>query len=98
MLFTFICVDVEDSLAARKASRPDHLARLKSLNEAGRLILAGPHPSSHSTAENPHYTGSLIVAEFSSLESAEDWAAQDPYIKAGVYREVIVKPFIKALP
>jgi uncharacterized protein len=98
MLFTFICQDVDNSLAARKIARVEHLARLKDLAEANRLIIAGPHPSPHSSEEAPEYTGSLIIAEFASLEAAKLWASQDPYITAGVYKEVMVKPFIQALP
>ncbi len=99
MLYAIISEDVENSLENRVASRPAHLERLKQLQQQGRLIIAGPHPAIDST--NPGesgYSGSLVVAEFESLESAQHWASQDPYIKAGVYARVTVKPWIKALP
>lgn len=99
MLYAIISEDVTDSLALRKSARPDHLARLQALKDAGRLILAGPHPLIDS--DNPGdagFSGSLIVAEFPSLPDAEAWAAADPYVAAGVYQKVIVKPFKKVLP
>ena len=99
MLYAFISEDVTDSLALRKSARPDHLARLQALKDAGRLVLAGPHPLIDS--DNPGdagFSGSLIVAEFPSLQDAEAWAAADPYVAAGVYQKVIVKPFKKVLP
>ena len=99
MLYTIISEDVTDSLALRKSARPDHLARLQALKDAGRLVLAGPHPLIDS--DNPGdagFSGSLIVAEFPSLQDAEAWAAADPYVAAGVYQKVIVKPFKKVLP
>ena len=99
MLYAIISEDVADSLEKRKIARPDHLARLQILTDAGRLVLAGPHPAIDN--ENPldaGFTGSLIVAEFSSLKEAEEWAAADPYITAGVYAKVVVKPFKKVLP
>jgi uncharacterized protein YciI len=99
MLYAIISQDVENSLEKRLASRPDHLARLNILTSEGRLILAGPHPATDS--ENPAsagFTGSLVVAEFDSLIDAQTWADNDPYIKAGVYDNVIVKPFKKVLP
>ncbi|ARU26417.1 YciI family protein [Cellvibrio sp. PSBB006] len=99
MLYAIISEDVTDSLALRKSARPDHLARLQALKDAGRLVLAGPHPLIDS--DNPGdagFSGSLIVAEFPSLQDAEAWAAADPYVAAGVYQKVIVKPFKKVLP
>ena len=99
MLYAIISEDVTDSLALRKSARPDHLARLQALKDAGRLVLAGPHPLIDS--DNPGdagFSGSLIVAEFPSLQDAEAWAAADPYVAAGVYQTVIVKPFKKVLP
>jgi uncharacterized protein len=99
MLYAIISEDVANSLEKRKHARPSHLARLESLQALGRLVLAGPHPAIDN--ENPAdagFTGSLIVAEFSSLQDAEAWAAADPYITAGVYANVIVKPFKKVLP
>lgn len=99
MLYAIICEDVSNSLELRKATRPAHLARLQILKEAGRLILAGPHPTIDT--ENPGdagFSGSLIIAEFGSLQDAESWAAADPYVSAGVYEKVTIKPFKKVLP
>ena len=94
MLYAIISEDHPGSLEKRLAARPDHLARLQTLNEAGRLTLAGPHPAVDS--DNPGqagFTGSLVVAEFNSLEEAQSWADSDPYLAAGVYARVTVKPF-----
>ncbi len=99
MLYAIISEDVQDSLGKRKLARPDHLARLELLKNEGRLVLAGPHPILDN--ENPGdagFTGSLVVAEFNSLAEAEAWAAIDPYVAAGVYAKVTVKPFKKVLP
>jgi uncharacterized protein YciI len=99
MLYAIISEDVQDSLEKRKSARPDHLARLELLKNEGRLILAGPHPKIDN--ENPGdagFSGSLVVAEFNALADAEAWAAADPYITAGVYANVTVKPFKKVLP
>ena len=99
MRYAIISEDVQDSLEKRKSARPDHLARLELLKNEGRLILAGPHPKIDN--ENPGdagFTGSLVVAEFNSVADAEAWAAADPYIAAGVYAKVTVKPFKKVLP
>lgn len=99
MLYAIISEDVANSLELRKSARPDHLARLNILKDAGRLVLAGPHPILDS--ENPGdagFTGSLVVAEFPSLKDAKAWAAADPYVAAGVYAQVTVKPFKKVLP
>lgn len=99
MLYAFYCVDAADSLAARLAARPAHLARLEALRDEGRLILAGPFPAIDAIDPGEAgFTGSLIVAEFDSLEAAETWAEQDPYRAAGVYAAVTVKPFKKTLP
>jgi uncharacterized protein YciI len=99
MLYAFISQDVPNSLEKRLASRPDHLARLEALKEQGRLILAGPHPAIDAEDHGgAGFTGSLIVAEFESLEAAQAWANDDPYCAAGVYENVIVKPFKKVLP
>jgi uncharacterized protein YciI len=90
--------DIPNSLDKRKAARPAHLARLEQLRNEGRLLLAGPLPAID--AEDPGvagFTGSLVVAEFSSLAEARIWAAADPYITAGVYAGVDVQPFKKAL-
>ncbi|WP_049721965.1 YciI family protein [Gilvimarinus polysaccharolyticus] len=99
MLYAIISEDVANSLAKRKEARADHLARLNSLYEAGRLVIAGPHPAidSNEPAE-AGFTGSLVVAEFDSLEQAQTWADADPYISAGVYAKVSVKPFKRVLP
>ncbi|MCZ6526696.1 MAG: YciI family protein [Gammaproteobacteria bacterium] len=99
MLYAIISEDVEDSLEKRKTARIDHLARLEQLLNEGRLILAGPHPAIDAEDPGPAgFTGSLIVAEFESLQAAQDWADADAYIAAGVYQNVIVKPFRKTLP
>ena len=99
MLYAIISQDVENSLEKRLSVRPAHVERLQLLKEQGRLILAGPHPAIDNNEPGPAgFTGSLIVAEFESLEMAQSWAEKDPYIKAGVYDSVIVKPFKKVLP
>jgi hypothetical protein len=99
MLYAIISQDIENSLEKRLSVRAEHLARLESLKQEGRLTLAGPHPAVDS--DNPEaagFTGSLVVAEFTSLTEAKAWADADPYIKAGVYAQVTVKPFKKVLP
>jgi uncharacterized protein YciI len=99
MLYAIISEDIPDSLEKRLSVRPAHLHRLQELQDAGRLILAGPHPTID--CDNPGaagFSGSLIVAEFDSLEEARQWANIDPYVKAGVYANVIVKPFKKVFP
>ena len=99
MLYAIIAEDVDNSLSRRLAARPLHLQRLQQLEEAGRLILAGPHPAID--ADNPDdagFSGSLIVAEFDNLAAAQAWADADPYVEAGVYATVSVKPFKKVLP
>ncbi|MGS0675828.1 YciI family protein [Shewanella sp. 0m-4] len=91
--------DIENSLEKRLSVRADHLARLQLLADEGRLLIAGPHPAIDS--ENPGeagFTGSLVVADFASLEDAQCWADADPYIAAGVYESVIVKPYKLVLP
>ncbi|MGB1310790.1 MAG: YciI family protein [Leucothrix sp.] len=99
MLYAVISQDVADSLQKRMSVRPAHVERLKALKEAGRLILAGPHPAIDSSEPgDAGFSGSLIVAEFDSLETAQAWADADPYIAAGVYERVTVKPFNKVLP
>ncbi|NOZ53525.1 MAG: YciI family protein [Gammaproteobacteria bacterium] len=99
MLYAIISLDVENSLEKRRPVREAHIERLNKLNAEGRLELAGPHPAIDN--ENPGsagFTGSLIVAQFNSLEDAKHWAESDPYIEAGVYQKVTVKPFKKVLP
>jgi len=99
MLYAIIASDVENSLEKRLAARPAHLARLQQLKEEGRLVLAGPHPAVDSPDPGPAgFSGSLVVAEFESLAAARSWADADPYCAAGVYAEVLVKPFKKVLP
>lgn len=96
MLYMISSTDVENSLAIRLAARPDHLARLKELDEQGRLFTAGPLPAIDSQDPGEAgFTGSLVIAEFDSLEQAREWAANDPYIVAGVYSNTVVKPFKK---
>lgn len=99
MLYAIMSEDVNNSLPLRAKARPAHIARLNELREKGRLILAGPLPAVD--ANDPGeagFTGSLVVAEFDSLAQAQSWADADPYIEAGVYQSVTVKPFKKVLP
>ncbi|UTM56301.1 YciI family protein [Photobacterium sp. CCB-ST2H9] len=99
MWYVIFSQDVENSLERRLSVREKHLARLKALQDEGRLLVAGPMPAIDS--ENPGeagFTGSTVIAEFDSLEAAKSWADADPYIEAGVYENVIVKPFKKVLP
>ena len=99
MLYAVISEDRAGSLADRLQARPAHLARLEQLLEAGRLVLAGPHPAIDSPDPGPAgFSGSLVVAEFASLEDAQAWADADPYVAAGVYARVTVKPFKKVFP
>lgn len=99
MLYAIISEDVNDSLEKRMAARPDHLARLETLRDEGRLVLAGPHPAVDSeTPGEAGFTGSLVVAEFDDLDAARAWADADPYMIAGAYAKVTVKPFKKVLP
>lgn len=99
MLYAIIAQDIPDSGSARAGARPQHLERLSSLLSQGRLVLAGPFPAIDSADPGPSgMTGSLIIAEFDSLEAATDWADADPYVDAGVYERVTVKPFLKVLP
>ncbi|MGL6046334.1 MAG: YciI family protein [Vogesella sp.] len=99
MLYAITGQDVADSLAQRLAARPAHLERLQALQAEGRLILAGPFPAIDSNDPgSAGFSGSLIVAEFSSLQAAQSWAEADPYVAAGVYASVSVKPFRKVLP
>ncbi|MDD2834291.1 MAG: YciI family protein [Methylotenera sp.] len=99
MWYAIMAEDAADSLEKRLNNRPAHLGRLNALQEAGRLLLAGPFPAIDSTDPGPAgYSGSLIVAEFASLEDATTWANEDPFVTAGVYKNVCVKPFRKTLP
>ncbi len=99
MLYSIVGTDVENSLKARLAARPEHVNRLNVLKNEGRLILAGPNPAIDSEEPGESgFTGSIIIAEFDSLDSAKAWADQDPYILSGVYELVEVKPFKQALP
>lgn len=99
MLYAILAEDNDHSLEGRRQTRPAHLARLQELQQQGRLVVAGPHPAIDS--EDPGeagFTGSLVVAEFASLDEARQWADSDPYLLAGVYRHVTVKPFKMVLP
>ena len=99
MLYAIVGEDIADSLERRLAARPAHLARLTEMQNDGRLILAGPFPAIDASDPGPAgFSGSLIVAEFASLEEAKIWAEADPYLAAGVYASVSVKPFKKVLP
>ena len=96
MYYAVISQDVEDSLEKRMSVRPEHIGRLETLRDEGRLLTAGPHPKIDSEDPGTNgFTGSLIIAEFDSLEDAQAWADADPYIAAGVYEKVIVKPYKK---
>lgn len=99
MWYVIIGKDIENSLQLRMETRDSHLARLNYLTEQGRILVAGPIPVIDN--EDPGeagFSGSVIIAEFESLENAKDWANQDPYVKAGVFKEITVKPFKKVIP
>jgi uncharacterized protein YciI len=99
MLYAILAEDAPGTLQRRLDARPAHLDRLKALQQAGRLVLAGPHPAIDSQDPGPAgFTGSLIVADFGTREAAIAWAAEDPYAAAGVYARVAVKPFRQVLP
>jgi len=99
MFYAIIAEDGPDTLERRLAARPAHLERLRLLQDQGRLLLAGPHPAVDSEDPGPAgFSGSLVVAEFPSLEAARSWAEADPYVEAGVYAGVTIKPFRKVLP
>ena len=99
MLYAIVGTDVPNSLDKRLSARPAHLQRLTDLQDAGRLLLAGPFPGIDSNDPGPAgFSGSLIVAEFASLQAAQAWADADPYVAAGVYNQVSVKPFKKVFP
>lgn len=94
MLFSIFAYDIEESLPLRQQARPAHIARLEALDAQGRLVLAGPNPNRNGEG----FSGSLIVAEFDSFEQASAWAEDDPYMEAGVYDYVDVKPFKQVFP
>ena len=99
MYYAILCEDIDNSLPLRKRARAAHLNRLEALTSEGRLLVAGPHPALDT--EDPGeagFTGSLIIAEFDSLEAATAWADSDPYVDAGVFSKVVVKPYKKVLP
>ncbi|EIK93696.1 MULTISPECIES: YciI family protein [Pseudomonas] len=99
MLYAIIATDTPNSLEKRLSVRPAHLARLEKLKDDGRLVLAGPHPAVDSNDPGAAgFSGSLIVAEFESLAAAQEWAGADPFVEAGVYADVLVKPFKQTLP
>ncbi len=99
MLYAIISEDVENSLPKRATARPAHIERVEKLVTEGRLIIAGPHPAVDSNDPGESgFTGSLIIAEFDSLHAAQEWADADPYVAAGVYGKVTVKPFKQVLP
>jgi uncharacterized protein YciI len=99
MWYAIVAEDAPNSLDKRIAARPAHLARLQALQEAGRLLVAGPFPAIDNVDPGPAgFTGSLIIAEFANLAQATEWANNDPFVSAGVYAQVSVKPFRKTLP
>lgn len=99
MLYAIIGRDTENSLERRRNVRPEHLKRIEELKDQGRLVLAGPFPAIDSDDPGEAgFTGSLVVAEFATLAEAQAWANADPYVSAGVFAEVVVKPFKRVLP
>jgi uncharacterized protein YciI len=99
VLYAILSEDVNDSLEKRKSARPAHLKRLDNLQDEGRLVIAGPHPAIDSNAPGEAgFTGSLVIAEFADLQEAKSWADDDPYVTAGVYKHVVVKPFKQIYP
>jgi len=99
MYYAIVSEDVENSLEKRQGARPDHLARLETLKQQGRLLVAGPFPAIDSeTPGDAGFTGSLVIAEFENLSAAQAWADADPYVAAGVYKQVMVKPYKRVLP
>ena len=98
MFYAIISEDIPNSLEKRKSARPAHIERLESLKQEGRLLIAGPHPAIDSNDPgDTGFTGSLVIAEFDALTDAQAWADSDPYVSAGVYNKVIVKPFKRVL-
>jgi uncharacterized protein len=99
MFYAIISTDTENSLEKRMSVRPKHIERLNQLKSEGRLVIAGPHPAiDNNNPGEAGFTGSLVIAEFDSLEEAQSWANDDPYMESGAYESVIVKPFKKVLP
>ncbi len=99
MLYAILSEDVDDSRPLRAKARPAHLERVEQLLLEGRLVIAGPHPAIDAADPGEAgFSGSLIIAEFESLEAAEQWASSDPYVEAGVYARITVKPFKRVLP
>lgn len=99
MYYSIVGIDNDNSLEKRLSVRPAHVERLQQLLNEGRLLVAGPNPAIDNEDPGPNgFTGSIIIAEFDSLEAAQQWADADPYIEAGVYQSVMVKPFKKVLP
>lgn len=99
MWYAIISEDIDNSLAKRLAARPAHLDRLHLLKDQGRLLVAGPHPAIDNLEPGEAgFTGSLVIAEFDSLETAQQWADEDPYVTTGVYANMKVKLFKKVLP
>jgi len=99
VLYAIISNDTEDSLEKRMSVRPKHIERLNQLKSKGRLVIAGPHPAiDNNDPGEAGFTGSLVIAEFDSLEEAQSWANDDPYMESGAYESVVVKPFKKVLP
>ena len=99
MYYSIVGIDNDNSLEKRLAARPAHLERLQQLHNEGRLLTAGPNPAIDNEDPGPNgFTGSIIIAEFDSLDAAQNWADMDPYIEAGVYAGVSVKPYKKVFP
>ncbi|MEX0605868.1 MAG: YciI family protein [Marinobacter sp.] len=99
MYYAIMSQDIPNSLSLRMSARPAHLERLEALKSEGRLMLAGPHPALDTPDPGEAgFTGSLVIAEFDSLEAAQSWADDDPFVAAGVYESVVVKPFKRVLP
>ena len=99
MLYSIVSEDIENSLSLRIKARPAHIERLEQLQKENRLILAGPSPAIDSnTPGEAGFTGSIVIAKFESLDAAKQWANDDPYITAGIYKMVKVKPFKQVLP
>jgi uncharacterized protein YciI len=99
MLYVIVSEDVANSMPLRASARPRHIARLEKLRDNGKLIIAGPCPAIDGPDPGPNgFTGSVVIAEFNDLEEAKQWADSDPYVEAGVYRSVTVRPFKRVLP